>query len=78
MLLVRARAFLRAIWSFLRKGDAPLALHDARMAACLACPHLDLTPTGLFCGACGCPRSPFSDLRTKWRLRDLACPRKHW
>jgi hypothetical protein len=78
MLLVKAKSLLLAIWSFLRWGDAPIAEHDQRATTCYLCEQLIITPQGIFCSACNCPRWPLSDLRTKWRLRDLRCPRNKW
>jgi len=78
MLLKKAKSFILAILSFIRWGDAPLDLYDKRRAVCARCPHMRATPQGLFCRACECPRWPISDLRTKWRLRDLRCPLHKW
>ena len=71
-------AFRRAFWSLARFGDAPLTTYQKRRKACLACPKMHAAATGLFCGACGCMKWPLSDLRTKWRLRDLKCPLDEW
>jgi hypothetical protein len=79
MLFVRkARSFVRAMWSFIRWGDAPIGTHDDRMRACLSCPKMDFSRAGIFCASCGCPRWPLSDLRTKWRMRDARCPLNQW
>ena len=68
----------RALLSIFRYGDAPLKTYRRRQDACGPCEQYKTTLTGLFCGACGCPRSPVSDLRTKWRLLDLECPLGKW
>ena len=78
LLVAKARTFLRAVWSFARWGDAPLIEHDERQKECLKCEHLEVTATGVFCGKCGCAKWAISDLRTKWRMRDLKCPIDKW
>jgi len=78
MLFVKTRSFVRAVLSFLRHGDIPLIEHDRRQEICLNCDRLAPTWTGVFCSACGCPPSPISDLRTKWRMRKLRCPLGKW
>jgi hypothetical protein len=78
VLLKKAVNFLRAVWSFVRRGDAPLALHDRRQTICLCCEHLRPTKAGVFCIQCRCPHWPVSDLRTKWRMRDVKCPLNKW
>jgi hypothetical protein len=78
MLFVKALSFLRAIWSFVRWGDVPLARHDRRQAICLGCEHLEPTANGVFCQECRCPHWAVSDLRTKWRMSDLRCPLGKW
>jgi hypothetical protein len=83
--VLKARSFLRAVWSFLALGDAPLMTYLERIETCTGnfgqfakCEQLQATDTGLFCGACGCPRSPLSDVRTKARMIDLKCPLDKW
>jgi len=79
----KARSFARAIWSFIRYGDISIKEHDRRMLICNDCEHviyapITQSPTNQFCGACECPRSPLSDLRTKCRMRDAKCPIDKW
>lgn len=80
----KLRSFLRAVFSFFAAGDAPLGLYFERQALCIGsefapkCNEAKGTETGLFCAACGCPPSPISDLRTKWRMVDAACPLGKW
>lgn len=76
--LTQLWSFLRAVWSFLRWGDAPLALVLEREKVCMACPEMDVTETNEFCKACDCPRWAISDLRTKRRMRDIKCPLDKW
>ncbi|MCI0391668.1 MAG: hypothetical protein MOB07_23230 [Acidobacteria bacterium] len=76
--LLKAKRLLRAVWSFVRWGDAPMIEHDRRMTICTDCDNLVYTPNGIFCGACDCPYSPVSDLRTKCRMRDVKCPVGKW
>lgn len=76
--LKKARSFLRAVWSFIRWGDVPLITHDRRQLICLRCEHIRPTKTGVFCWKCGCPPWAISDLRTKWRMRDIKCPLGKW
>lgn len=78
MLFVKAKSFIRAMWSFLRYGDAPIEVHDQRQFHCLRCDEFDVVPTGMFCEACHCPRWPLSDMRSKWRMRDVKCPQGKW
>lgn len=78
LLARRLKSLLQAVWSFLRHGDASLKTYSARREACRECPEMIATWSGLFCGACGCPKTPVSDLRTKWRMRDLKCPQGKW
>jgi hypothetical protein len=78
MLLAKAKSFLRAAWSFIRYGDVPLWKYTEREEACWKCPELKPTATGVFCGKCGCPKWAVSDLRTKWRMRDVKCPLGKW
>lgn len=74
----KIKSFIRAVVSFARYGDLVLSQYQKRMAACYECPELKTTLTGQFCGACDCPRWPVSDLRTKWRTPDAACPLQKW
>jgi hypothetical protein len=83
--LLKARSFVRALWSFLTLGDAPLATYLERIETCTGsfgqfakCEQLTATDTGLFCSACGCSPSPLSDVRTKARMIDLKCPMDKW
>jgi hypothetical protein len=78
MLLSQVIAFVRAVWSFARYGDAPLTSYQRRRDICRECPDVQTTATGIFCGACDCPQWPVADLRTKWRMRDLRCPLHKW
>jgi hypothetical protein len=78
LFLKNAKSFLRAVWSFVRYGDVPLWQGAEREETCLACPELKLTQTGMFCKKCRCPHWPLSDLRTKWRMRDVGCPLDKW
>lgn len=78
MLFVKAKSLARALWSFIRWGDAALDLHDKRASACYLCDELRVVPRGVFCRACKCPRWALSDLRTKWRMRDARCPLNKW
>lgn len=74
----KLHSFFVAIYSFLRHGDAPLYIATERELICGTCPEQRTATTGLFCNACGCPPSPISDLRTKWRMLDLKCPLDKW
>ena len=83
--VTKLRSFLRAVWSFIVLGDAPLATYLERIETCMGepsivkpCDQLRATDTGLFCGACGCPQSPLSDVRTKARMLDIKCPLDKW
>jgi hypothetical protein len=76
--LKKAKSFLRAVWSFVRYGDAPLRQYTEREEICLKCPEFDMTETNEFCKARDCPRWAISDLRTKRRMRDLRCPLNKW
>jgi hypothetical protein len=77
-MLLKAKSFILAVWSFVRWGDAPIELYEDRKRICEECPELVPTPTGKFCGKCECPRWPISDLRSKWRMLDLRCPLNNW
>lgn len=77
-MLLKIRSFLRAVWSFAWRGDAPMGVYNAREAACYGCERIVVTGHGMFCGACGCLPSPVSDLRTKWRMPGLRCPLDKW
>lgn len=83
--LKKLRSFVRAVWSFIALGDAPLSTYLERIETCTGtpgivpkCDQLKATDTGLFCGACGCPPSPLSDVRTKTRMLDIKCPLDKW
>jgi len=76
--LKKVRSFARAIWSLIQHGDAPVIEHDRRQMICLPCEYMSLKVSGVFCGKCDCPEWPVSDLRTKWRLRNLKCPVGKW
>lgn len=85
LLIKKARSLMAALFSFALAGDAPLGEYLDRRETCLGipgqlpkCERLQATDTGLFCGACGCPQWPVSDLRTKWRMPDVACPLGRW
>jgi hypothetical protein len=78
MLFLKVKSFALAVWSFIRYGDAPLAEHDRRQTICMACEHLRPMASGVFCKACDCPPWAISDLRTKWRMRDVKCPLGKW
>lgn len=74
----KARSFRRALFSFLRFGDAALIIYEDREQICQACPNFRRATHGMFCAACGCPPWPMSDLRTKWRMPEAECPLKNW
>lgn len=77
-MLLKIKSFLLAVWSFARWGDVAISEYVEREAICRDCPYFERTKHGLFCGACGCPKSPISDLRTKWRMPLLGCPEHRW
>lgn len=74
----KALSFLRAVYSFIRYGDVPLLEHDRRQQICMGCEWLDVVASGVFCQACDCPNWTVSDMRTKWRMRELKCPLGKW
>lgn len=74
----KARSFLRAVWSLARYGEVTLKTYTLRKAECLDCDRHIETERGIYCGECGCPQWFVSDLRSKWRMRDLRCPLKKW
>lgn len=78
LFLKRITSFLRAVWSFVIHGDERLIVYEDRQRICLNCDQLSVWETGVFCKACNCPRWALSDLRTKWRMRDLKCPQGKW
>lgn len=77
-MIQKLNEFCSALWSFVRYGDAPIPQATERELICGGCPEQVISATGLHCAACGCPRSSLSDLRTKWRMRDIACPLGRW
>jgi hypothetical protein len=77
-IFARLKSFWRAVISFARNGDAPLAVAYKREAICLNCPELVKTRTNLFCGACGCPRWVLGDVRSKARMPGASCPLGKW
>jgi hypothetical protein len=79
MLQIRKlKSFVRAVWSLCKLGDSPLPVYNVRTQTCWECPSMKASPTGYFCRACECPEWFLSDLRTKWRIRDLSCPLGKW
>jgi hypothetical protein len=78
VLQLKIWSLLRAIWSFYRWGDVPIVKYDQRQLVCLRCEYVQVVKHGIFCRACGCPPSALSDMRTKWRMRDLKCPLGKW
>lgn len=67
-----------AVFSLFWKGDVPLSIAEKRRITCSFCTYKETTEAGEFCGACDCPRWFVSDLRTKTRMPDAACPLRHW
>lgn len=55
-------------------GFAEPEIVEQRKASCAACPNLQKTPSGDFCGACGCGQNPLARLDRKLLFRDLKCP----
>jgi hypothetical protein len=76
--MTKVKSFLRAVWSFARWGDISIIEHDRRQVICHACDAMRVVKTGIFCRACHCQPTAISDLRTKWRMRDLKCPKGQW
>lgn len=76
--LSQVKSLVRAIWSLIRWGDVTVSEYLKRQTICFDCPRLLISERGYFCDACGCPKSPVSDLRTKQRLPDLKCPLGKW
>lgn len=74
----RALSLFRAIVSVLRYGDLPWRAYLERQEQCVGCSHYERSLFGIYCGACSCPRWYVSDLRTKWRMPDAACPKGLW
>lgn len=77
-LIRKARSLVRAVWSFLRRGDVDLQTYGRRETTCYQCEQMQCTATGIYCGACGCPQWAVSDLRTKWRMVTIRCPLNKW
>lgn len=91
----RMRAFSRAARSLITEGPAPEEVIAARLVICTGrtpggeevappCPSLAVTPTGRYCGACGCwrwrlarldPDDPADLTTSKLAFPALRCPR---
>jgi len=76
--MARILSLIRAVWSVVRYGDVPFRIYAERQSACVLCSHFERSLYGCYCGACDCPRNYVSDLRTKWRMPDLKCPKGKW
>lgn len=73
-----ASSFILALLSRLFFGRLPTPEYHARLSACAFCPNLRITPSGAFCGACGCGENSLARLdhptRSKLLYPFLRCP----
>ena len=60
-------------------GQADEELFNARLKICLQCKGLKREKEKkIYCGLCGCPKSPASELHFKLRRRQVTCPLGHF
>ena len=76
--MLRVISFVRTMWLAIRYGEAWLHVQRGRLIICQSCPEMASTSSGLYCKACQCPQWFMSDIRTKTRIRRLACPQGRW
>jgi len=69
-LISRAVGFARSVTSG-RASDETIAV---RRRECEACPELVREADELYCGACRCPRTRWSELSRKLEFAYLRCP----
>jgi hypothetical protein len=72
------KAFVTAIFSFIRHGPVSLATYSQRTRACMTCMELKVTLQNEFCKACKCPEWSLADLRLKRLMPALKCPKEKW
>lgn len=68
----KAVSLVRAVTS----GEAVAEVVAARRASCDGCEHLVADGEARYCGACGCGRTPLSELSRKLRFAHVECPLK--
>jgi hypothetical protein len=78
MLFLKAKSFVVAVWSLLRRGPVSLATYSYRTEQCMKCPALKLTLQNEFCTACKCPEWGLADMRLKRLMPALKCPDDKW
>lgn len=78
LLLKKANSLRAALWSLIRYGTVDAALYRRRALECFFCESRIEKKRRMYCGACNCPQWWLSDLRKKWRMRDLKCPLNKW
>jgi hypothetical protein len=78
LFLRRAKSFVLAIWSLIRRGPVSLSTYSHRTEQCMVCPKLKLTLDNEFCKACDCPEWAVADLRLKRLMPNLKCPLNKW
>lgn len=78
LFLRKANSFALALWSWLRHGTVQAGAYRLRALECFGCEARIERGRRMYCGACGCPQWWLSDLRNKWRMRELKCPLGKW
>jgi hypothetical protein len=76
--LKKVKSLTRALWSLLRHGTVQAITYRIRAIECFGCDERVEKKKRLYCAACGCPEWWLSDLRRKWRMRELKCPLDKW
>ena len=68
---------IKKIKSFVETMTSPpvdIVEYYKRLNICTACPKLVKVEDKKYCGACGCGRTPFSELHTKLKREKAKCP----
>ena len=78
LLLRKANSLAVALWSIVRYGTIEAHNYRQRALECFGCEARIERGRRMYCGACGCPQWRLSDLRVKWRMRELKCPLGKW
>lgn len=78
LFLKKVKSLSLALWSLFWYGTVSAETHETRRAECFKCEAIISNERGIYCGACGCSQWWLSDLRKKWRMRELKCPLGKW
>jgi hypothetical protein len=78
LFLKKVKSLWLALWSLFWYGTTDAETRQQRAVECFGCEARIDKGRRMYCGACGCPQWWLSQLRNKWRMRELKCPLNKW